>query len=178
MKSSLFISLIALSCFTLAYKQDRNKEGQLMDPQFDPGTTILDRETFFTETEGKDWLILFCHSRHWECPKYMREYWDPQIALPLSLQINVGYIDSYYWVDLRSKFEAWRNPSLYLIKNGTFYYRFHGDVRSKKQLLEFINGKYKKEKKHNVPVYETWGMYIHDMLDVTARGSMGDFNKF
>ncbi len=85
-----------LSFVALALGQD---EYQLL--------TKLDRYNFFQkiQTQADNWLIVACHSGHWECTKQYNEYFRDKLMFSLSDEENLalGWVDTYLWSEFEEE---------------------------------------------------------------------------
>ena len=104
--------------------------------------------------DGKDWLIVVCYSKHWECPEYS-EYFLNNLMFPLSdkldQDIHLGHLDTYEWLGFESQFHIKSQPSLVLVRNGTHFYNYPSNLRKVKAIVEFVKRGYEKTDRFVIP---------------------------
>ena len=116
--------------------------------------TTLTWQNFHRLIDGRDWLINVCHSRHWECKQYNKDFKE-KIMFPLREQlsdrVNLGYVDTYEWNAFERDFHSVEQPRILYIKNGTHFHVYQGDPRSLRSLIHFAEKEYKSTESHSVP---------------------------
>lgn len=121
---TFLLTLIMMSILT--HCQEEAEESMMMiQPEH---YTMLNSTTLYPAIAAPgNWLIYFCHSKHWEC-EYLIQEWAEVLAQPLSTIIKTGYLDPYQDQWLREQFGAKMNPSLVLIEEGgKHFYLYKGN---------------------------------------------------
>jgi thiol-disulfide isomerase/thioredoxin len=120
-----------------------------------PGVIPLTARTFASSVgDGNLWLIEFHSPGCGHCEAFAPSYSaiaDAYHASPNKHKIKIAKVDGSAETALSSRFGVYGYPSFYLVDGWSVY--IYDDARTKKKLMEFVEGGYKKQ--DPIPIYSS-----------------------